>query len=94
MNNTEVDANLQITFEKFKKWVKENAVGISAVAISVGGIAVVIAIVTCRAIQASAHSAYNFWQGVAEVLSKFGPLLGELGSVFASLLSAGATGQL
>ena len=86
----EIKNNPKVTFEKFKKWVKENALGISGVFIGVGGIIAVVATSLRTSVKAATEGTYKFGKGIAKVSSKLGPVFSALGSVLMTLLNIGS----
>ena len=60
-------------FEKFKKWSKENLLGLSAVAVSVAGIITTIVIAARSAVKAGARATKKFAKGLAKVAEKVAP---------------------
>ncbi len=65
MIQEEADANDLTRFERFKKWAKENLVGVSAVAISVAGIITTVVISGRNAVKKGAKAVGQFGKALA-----------------------------
>ena len=79
-------------FEKFKKWSKENLLGLSAVAISVAGILTTIIIGARNALKSGAKAVGNFAKAIANIGKNFGALISSLLNLIGSILAWGAKG--
>lgn len=79
-------------FECFKKWGKENPLGMSAIAISVAGIITTIVIGARKAITQSAQATGKFAKTVYSLGKKLGPLLAPLLNIISRAISWGSKG--
>ena len=78
--------------EEFKKWAKENILGISAPAISVAGTITTIVIGARNAIRKGAQATGKFAKAVYNLGKKFGALLAPVLNTIAQALTWGAKG--
>ena len=92
MVEEEADVNDLTRFERFKKWARENVVGLSAVAISVAGILTTVIMTGRNALKRGGRSVSKFGKAVANLAKKFGPVLAALGNLIAKILTLGAKG--
>ena len=88
----EVRNNDLTRFERFKKWAKENMVGVSALAISVAGIITTIVIGARKAISTGAQATGKFAKALYNLGKKLGPLLALLLNIIPQAISRGAKG--
>ena len=79
-------------FEKFKKWAKENLLGLSAVSISVAGILTTIIIGARNALKSGAKAVGNLGKAIANIGKNFGALISSVLNLIGSILSWGAKG--
>ena len=79
-------------FEKFKKWAKENLLGLSAVSISVAGILTTIIIGARNALKSGAKAVGNLGKAIANIGKNFGAVISSLLNLIGSILSWGAKG--
>ena len=79
-------------FEKFKKWSKENLLGLSAVAISIAGILTTIIIGVRNALKSGARAVGNLGKAIANIGKNFGALISSLLNLIGSILAWGAKG--
>ena len=94
MIEEETDVNDLTRFEKFKKWARENVVGVSAIAISIAGI-VTAAVMGARSVVKKGGKALGkFAKGVSKVFKKLGPLFSALGTLLSKMLLVGSQGLL
>ena len=94
MIEEETDVNDLTRFEKFKKWARENVVGVSAIAISIAGI-VTAAVMGARSVVKKGGEALGkFAKGVSKVFKKLGPLFSALGTLLSKMLLVGSQGLL
>ena len=77
-------------FERFKKWAKENLVGVSAVAISVAGIITTVVISGRNAVKKGAKAMGQFGKALANLAKKAGPAIATILNVLAQVLTWGA----
>ncbi len=77
-------------FERFKKWAKENLVGVSAVAISVAGIITTVVISGRNAVKKGAKAVGQFGKALANLAKKAGPAIATILNVLAQVLTWGA----
>ncbi len=86
----EVERNDLTRFEKFKKWSKENLVGVSAVAISVAGIITTVVISGRNAVKKGAKAVGQFGKALANLAKKAGPAIATILNILAQVLTWGA----
>ena len=77
-------------FERFKKWAKENLVGVSAVAISVAGIITTVVISGRNAVKKGAKAVGQFGKALANLAKKAGPAIATILNILAQVLTWGA----
>ena len=90
MIQEEVEKNDLTRFERFKKWAKENLVGVSAVAISVAGIVTAVVISGRNAVKKGAKAVGQFGKVLANLAKKAGPAIATILNVLAQVLTWGA----
>ena len=90
MIQEEADANDLTRFERFKKWAKENLVGVSAVAISVAGIITTVVISGRNAVKKGAKAVGQFGKALANLAKKAGPAIATILNVLSQVLTWGA----
>ncbi len=90
MIQEETERNDLTRFERFKKWAKENLVGVSAVAISVAGIITTVAISGRNAVKKGAKAVGQFGKALANLAKKAGPAIATILNVLAQVLTWGA----
>ncbi len=90
MIQEEADANDLTRFERFKKWAKENLVGVSAVAISVAGIITTVVISGRNAVKKGVKAVGQFGKALANLAKKAGPAIATILNVLAQVLTWGA----
>ena len=78
--------------QRFKKWAKENMVGLSAIAISVAGIITTIIIGARNAIVCGAQATGKFAKALYNLSKKLGSLAAPLLNILAQAISLGAKG--
>ena len=88
----EVEINDLTRFERFKKWARENIIGISAVAISVAGIITTIIMGARSVAKKGVRATSKFAKAMANLAGKVGPVLTSVLNVIAKVLSWGAKG--
>ena len=86
----EAKTNDLTRFEIFKKWAKENLVGVSAVAISVAGIITTVVIAGRNAVKKGAKAVGQFGKALANLAKKAGPAIATILNVLAQVLTWGA----
>ena len=86
----EVERNDLTRFERFKRWAKENLVGVSAVAISVAGIITTVVISGRNAVKKGAKAVGQFGKALANLAKKAGPAIATILNVLAQVLTWGA----
>ncbi len=79
-------------FQKLKKWLKENLVGLSAVVISIVGIITTIIMAGRKALVRGRQALGSFGKSVVNVLKSLFPVLTPLLNVLATVLSWAANG--
>ena len=94
MVEEEAEANDLTRFERFKKWARENLLGISAVSISVAGILTTAIMAGRNALKRGAQAASKFGKALANLAKKFGPILSAIGTLVSKVLTLGAQGIL
>ena len=90
MIQEEVERNDLTRFERFKKWAKENLVGVSAVAISVAGIITTVVMSGRNAVKKGAKAVGQFGKALANLAKKAGPAIATILNVLAQVLTWGA----
>ena len=92
MIREETERNDLTRFERFKKWAKENLIGVSAVAISVAGIITTVVISGRNAAKKGAKAVGEFGKALANLTKKAGPAnaIATILNVLAQVLSWGA----
>ena len=65
-------------FEKFKKWSKENLLGLSAVSISIAGILTTIIIGAGNALKSTGKAVGNLGKAIADIGKNFGAVISSL----------------
>ena len=90
MIQEEVERNDLTRLERFKKWAKENLVGVSAVAISVAGIITTVVISGRNAVKKGAKAVGQFGKALANLAKKAGPAIATILNVLAQVLTWGA----
>ena len=78
--------------ERFKKWAKENLVGLSAVAIAIAGIITTIVIRARKVIKQGSKAVNSFAKAIANIAKKLGPLIAPVLNLIAQMLTWGAKG--
>ena len=78
--------------ERFKKWAKENLLGLSAVAISVAGIITAIVIRARNALKQGAKAVGNLGKAIANIGKNFGAVISAVLNLISQILSWGAKG--
>ena len=92
MIEEETDVNDLTRLERFKKWARENVVGVSAIAISIAGIAAVMGVRSV--VKKGGKALGKFAKGVSKVFKKLGPLFSALGTLLSKMILAGSHGLL
>ena len=90
LNENAEDSDLG-RLERFKKWAKENLLGLSAVAISVAGILIII-IGARNALKSGAKAVGNLGKAIANIGKNFGALISSLLNLIGSILAWSAKG--
>ena len=90
MIGEETERNDLTRFERFKKWAKENLVGVLAVAISVAGIITTVVISGRNAVKKGAKAVGQFGKALANLAKKAGPAIATILNVLAQVLTWGA----
>ena len=78
--------------ERFKRWSKDNLLGLSAVAISVAGILTTIIIGARNALKQGAKAVGNLGKSLVNIGKNFGALISSLLNLIGSILAWGAKG--
>ena len=79
-------------FEKFKEWAKRNLVGLSAIAITIGGIVTTVVIAGRGAVKSAAKATGKLAKALVNIGKKLGPLIAPLLNLMAQAISWGAKG--
>ena len=90
--NDEIQTNDLSRLEKFKEWAKRNLVGISAIAITIAGIATTVIIAGRNAVKATAKATGKLAKALVNLGKKLGPLIAPLLNLMAQAISWGAKG--
>ncbi len=86
----EAKVNDLTRFERFKRWAKENLVGVSAIAISVAGIITTVVIAGRNAVKKGAKAVGQFGKALAKIAKKAGPAIATILNILAQALTWGA----
>ncbi len=87
MIQEEANVNDLTRFERFKKWAKENLVGVSAVAISIAGIITAAIVAGRNAVKKGAKAVGQFGKALANLAKKAGPAIATILNVLAQVLT-------
>ena len=90
MIQEEARTNDLTRFERFKRWSKENLVGVSAIAISVAGIITMAVVAGRNAVKKGAKAVGQFGKALANLAKKAGPAIATILNVLAQVLTWGA----
>ena len=90
--NDEIQTNDLSRLEKFKEWAKKNLIGISAIAITLAGIATTVIIAGRSAVKATAKATGKLAKALVNLGKKLGPLIAPLLNLMAQAISWGAKG--
>ena len=90
--NDEIQTNDLSRLERFKEWAKRNLVGISAIAITIAGIATTVIIAGRNAVKATAKATGKLAKALVNLGKKLGPLIAPLLNLMAQAISWGAKG--
>ena len=90
--NDEIQTNDLSRLEKFKEWAKRNLVGISAIAITIAGIATTVIIAGRSAVKAAGKATGKLAKALVNLGKKLGPLIAPLLNLMAQAISWGAKG--
>ena len=88
----EIQTNDLSRLEKFKEWAKKNLIGISAIAITLAGIATTVIIAGRSAVKATAKATGKLAKALVNLGKKLGPLIAPLLNLMAQAISWGAKG--
>ena len=88
----EIQTNDLSRLEKFKEWAKKNLIGISAIAITLAGIATTIIIAGRSAVKATGKATGKLAKALVNLGKKLGPLIAPLLNLMAQAISWGAKG--
>ena len=88
----EIQTNDLSRLEKFKEWAKRNLIGISAIAITLAGIATTVIIAGRSAVKATAKATGRLAKALVNLGKKLGPLIAPLLNLMAQAISWGAKG--
>ncbi len=84
----EAEGNDLTRFERFKRWAKENLVGVSA--ISVAGIITTVVIAGRSAVKKGAKAVGQFGKALADIAKKAAPVIATILNIIAQALTWGA----
>ena len=90
--NDEIQTNDLSRLEKFKEWAKKNLIGISAIAITLAGIATTVVVAGRSAVKATAKATGRLAKAFVNLGKKLGPLIAPLLNLMAQAISWGAKG--
>ena len=90
--NEEVDNSDLGRLERFKRWAKENLLGLSAVAISIAGILTTIIIGARKTLKSGAKAVGNLGESLANIGKNFGDVISSLLNLIGSILAWSAKG--
>ena len=90
--NDEIQTNDLSRLERFKEWAKKNLVGISAIAITIAGIATTVIIAGRNAVKATTKATGRLAKALVNLGKKLGPLIAPLLNLMAQAISWGAKG--
>ena len=88
----EIQTNDLSRLERFKEWAKKNLVGISAIAITIAGIATTVIIAGRNAVKATTKATGRLAKALVNLGKKLGPLIAPLLNLMAQAISWGAKG--
>ena len=88
----EIQTNDLSRLERFKEWAKRNLIGISAIAITLAGIATTVIIAGRSAVKATAKATGRLAKALVNLGKKLGPLIAPLLNLMAQAISWGAKG--
>ena len=94
MMKKETDVNDLTRLEKFKKWARENIVGVSAIAISIAGIVTAAVMGARTTVKKGGKALGKFAKGISKVFKKLGPLFSALGTLLSKMILTGSQGLL
>ena len=90
--NDEIQTNDLSRLEKFKEWAKKNLIGMSAIAITLAGIATTVIIAGRGAVKATGKATGKLAKTLVNLGKKLGPLIAPLLNLMAQAISWGAKG--
>ena len=90
--NEEVDNSDLGRLERFKRWSKDNLLGLSAVAISIAGILTTIITAGRKSLKSSAKAVGNLGKALINIGKNFGVLISSLLNLVGNILAWGAKG--
>ncbi len=76
-------------FERYKRWSKENLVGVSAIAISVAGIITTAVVAGRNAVKKGAKAVGQFGKALANLAKKAAPAIATILNILAQVLTWG-----
>ena len=88
----EIQTNDLSRLEKFKEWAKRNLVGISAIAITLAGIATSVIMAGRKAVRSTAKATGKLAKALVNLGKKLGPLIAPFLNLMAQAISWGAKG--
>ena len=90
--NDEISISDLGRLEKFKKWAKENLVGLSAIAITIAEIVTTVVIAGRKTVKQAANATGKLAKALVNVGKKLGPLIAPVLNLLAQAISWGAKG--
>lgn len=78
--------------ERFKRWARENLVGLSAIAITIAGIVTTVVIAGRKAVKQAANATGKLAKALVNIGKKLGPLIAPILNLMAQAISWGAKG--
>ena len=86
----ETENSVLLKFKRFKRWARENIIGISAIAISIAGVMTTVVIGGKNAAKKGTQSLKKFAKSVYNTGEKFGPVISALGTLLSKVLALSA----
>ena len=90
--NEEVDNSDLGRLERFKRWSKDNLLGLSALSISIAGILTIIIIRSRKALKQGAKAVGNLAKSLANIAKNFGAVISSLLNLVSQALLWGSKG--
>ena len=94
MIEEKTDVNDLTRLEIFKKWARENIVGVSAIVLSVAGILITAIMGGRNTVKKGGKALGKFAKGISKVFKKLGPEFSALGTLISKMILVGSQGLL